>query len=79
VTVHGRLQVQEHGLVNLYTANRQLCVGLLVTNRDRPHYRARQGRIVTVSGRLQAEGCGREGICDEHLCGPAILHDMELL
>ena len=79
VTVHGRVRVQEHGLVNLYAADRQQCIGLLVTDRDRPNYRERKGRIVSVIGRLHAQGCGREGLCDDHLCGPAILRDVELL
>jgi len=78
VTVHGRLHLT-HGLINLYSRNRRLCVGLLVPINQVERFRRLAGREVTVSGRVQAEGCGREGICDEHLCGPAILRDVELL
>jgi hypothetical protein len=66
-------------LVNLYSSDRQQCIGLLVTTAQQPRYRQRSGQSVSLSGRLQAQGCGRDGICDEHLCGPAILRDVELL
>lgn len=62
-----------NGLFNLYTSHRQECLGLLFTDADRERYRTWDGRRVTVSGLMQAEGCGREGVCDGRLCGPAIL------
>ena len=77
VTVHGRL-IADHGFINLYSPDRRQCLGLLVFEESKRLYLHRDHRVVTVEGRLQAEGCGREGMCVEQLCGPAILRDVEL-
>jgi hypothetical protein len=77
VTVQGRL-VADHGFINLYSSDRQQCIGLLVFEEDKRLYLRRDHRVVTVEGRLQAQGCGRIGFCVEQLCGPAILRDVEL-
>ena len=75
VSVVGVLGLR-HGLVNLFSRNGRECIGLLTHVEDRDSYAALNGQMVSVSGTLEAEGCGRDGICDEHLCGPAILRDV---
>lgn len=75
VSVVGVLGLR-HGLVNLFSRNGRECIGLLTHVEDRGSYSALNGQTVLVSGILEAEGCGRNGICDEHLCGPAILRDV---
>jgi hypothetical protein len=77
VTVRGILGTR-HGLFNLYSRDRQHCVGLLVTDAQRLRYVGFDGRPVEATGRMMAEGCGRNGICDEHLCGPAVLRDVQV-
>jgi hypothetical protein len=77
VTVRGILSAR-HGLLNLYSRDRQQCVGLLVTDADRLRYAGLDGRPVQATGRMMAEGCGRNGICDERLCGPAVLRDIQV-
>lgn len=68
-----------HEGVNLYAPSREECIGLLVTEAELPRLRAQEGKKVTVSGKLEAQGCGRDGICDEHVCGPAILSSVQLI
>lgn len=70
--------VMQHGLANLYSEDRQECVGLLITDGQRPMFAAQDNQTVDVIGTMWAEGCGREGICDEHLCGPAVLRDVSI-
>lgn len=73
VSVRGTLSVAEHGLINLHSRNKDECVGLLLTQADMDKYASWDRRDVLVTGTLESEGCGRDGFCDEHLCGPAIL------
>ena len=67
-----------HGLLNLYARNGRTCVGLLMRNEEIARYQSLAGRMITLSGTLHAEGCGRDGICDEDLCGPAVLGDVRV-
>ena len=67
-----------HGLLNLYSHDLQVCIGLPMRNFELERFRQLEGQRVSVSGTLHAEGCGRDGICDEHLCGPAILRDVAI-
>lgn len=77
VNVGGTL-VSSHGLMNLYSSDRRECVGLLITDEQRASYLELEGRDIAVSGVFRAQGCGRDGICDEHLCAPGILVDVSL-
>lgn len=65
-----------HRYANLYAQNRRLCIGLVLRAPSDGRRQALHGRRVRVSGTVQAEGCGRNGFCDERLCGPAILQDV---
>jgi hypothetical protein len=67
-----------HNGVNLFSPSRRECIGLLVRDTDVVRFRAIDGRRVTVRGKLEAQGCGYDGICDEHLCGPAVLSLVQL-
>lgn len=78
VQVHGVIGSWHSG-VNLLSPSRRECIGLLSAQTDLTRLRAYEGQRVTVSGTLQAQGCGREGICDEHLCGPAVLSSVRLV
>jgi hypothetical protein len=73
VNVRGILSVDEHGLINLYSGDRDVCVGLLLTRAQLARYSTWHGSRALVTGTFESEGCGRDGFCDEHLCGPAIL------
>lgn len=77
VRIRGVLR-SSHGLFNLYARNSHVCIGLLMRSDDLNRYRALEGKTVSVSGTLHAEGCGRDGICDEHLCGPAVLRNVTI-
>jgi hypothetical protein len=77
VTVRGVLGLR-HGLVNLFSHDREECIGLLTYVDEGARYSRLDGRTVVASGTLQSEGCGREGFCDEHLCGPAILRNVSV-
>ena len=72
VQVVGRIGVS-HGLISLFSIDRKECIGLLVTEAQRKQLIQLDGNLARVSGILEAEGCGREGICVEHLCGPTVL------
>jgi hypothetical protein len=72
------LLLVSHRFANLYAQNRRLCIGLIFRAPDENRRQALHGRAVRVSGTVQAEGCGRDGICDERLCGPAILTDVTI-
>lgn len=67
-----------HRGVNLYSPDRDACIGLLATEAEVLRFRALEGKRATVHGTLEAEGCGRDDICDEHLCGPAVLSSVQL-
>jgi hypothetical protein len=75
VKLKGRLEVEEHGLINIYSRDGKQCVGLLLSRDQMARYAGFARRQVLVTGRLEKEGCGRDGFCDEHLCGPAVLKD----
>ena len=75
VEVQGILEV-DHGYVNLMARNRQECVGLVTYVEDRARYVALNDHRVAASGIMDAEGCGRNGMCSEHFCGPAILRQV---
>lgn len=64
---------ERNGYYNLFSSDGQECIGILTTDRQKIDYRSFVGQKVSVVGILQAEGCGREGICVEHLCGPTIM------
>jgi hypothetical protein len=78
VTVRGHLS-SRHSFLNLFSQNGQQCLGLIPADDEIASLRAEEGRNVSISGVLRAEGCGREGICDEHICGPAVLTDVIVL
>ena len=77
VRTHGTLSV-EHGMANLYSADRAECVGLLTHNVSAADLSALSGRSVRAEGRLMAEGCAASGSCSKHLCGPAILYNVRV-
>ncbi|WP_126174528.1 hypothetical protein [Altericroceibacterium xinjiangense] len=77
VQVHGVIG-SWHGGVNLFSPNRHECIGLLAAQTEVLRLRAFEGKRISVRGRLEAQGCGRDGICDEHLCGPAVLSSVRL-
>lgn len=58
---------------NLFSSDGRECIGILLTDRQMSEYSSIVNHRVTVAGTLEAEGCGREGICVEHLCGPTIM------
>lgn len=72
VTVSGILR-ERGGYYNLFSNDGKECIGILLTDRQRREYRRFADHRVTVAGTLEAEGCGREGICVERLCGPTIM------
>lgn len=78
LTVSGVLKI-DHGYYNLHSPDHARCVGLLLTNDQRARYGSLEGARVTVAGRFDAEGCGRNGLCVEDLCGPAVLTDISSL
>ena len=72
VSLRGVLKIN-NGYYNLFSKDQQECVGLLLTNNQRERFKELAGQQVAVTGTFEAEGCGRDGICVEHICGPAIL------
>lgn len=70
---------EKNGFFNLFSKDGEECVGVLLTDQQRNDYRASAGKRVTLTGTLEAEGCGRDGICVEHLCGPTILTNITAL
>lgn len=72
VTVSGMLR-ERSGYYNLFSSDGQECIGVLLTDSQKLNYRSFSGQKVKVAGTLKSEGCGREGICVEHLCGPTIM------
>ena len=77
VTVGGTLKTT-NGYFNLFSRDQRECIGLLLTDAQREEYRTYVGKRIQARGQLEAEGCGREGICVEHLCGPTILTKVTL-
>lgn len=77
VAIHGLLK-EDGGYYNIYSRDGERCVGLLLTDLQRSEYRVHANSEVLVRGVLEAEGCGREGVCVERLCGPAILTGVAL-
>ena len=75
ITVRGVI-VRHDLFLNLYSRDRQVCIGLLVSNDLRESLYQYEGETIAVSGRLHAQGCGRDAMCVEHLCGPAVLRDV---
>jgi hypothetical protein len=78
VQIEGTLSPR-HGFLNLFSQDKKQCVGLLLTPNERGMLGTYSERKVSVSGIFRAEGCGRDGICDEHLCGPGVLTDVSLI
>ena len=72
VTVSGILR-EKNRYYNLFSGYKRECIGLLLTDGQKEAYKTNNNRRVMVSGTLRSEGCGREGICVEHLCGPTIM------
>lgn len=72
ISLSGTLR-ERSGYYNLFSINGRECVGVLLTDSQKDDYKYLVGRRVTLTGTLEAEGCGRDGICVEHLCGPAIM------
>ena len=72
VTLSGELR-ERKGFYNLHSRDGQECIGLLLTDQQRVEYRSSVGRRVTLTGTLEAEGCGGNNMCVEHLCAPTIL------
>ncbi|MBB5986633.1 hypothetical protein [Sphingobium lignivorans] len=64
---------ERNGYYNLFSRNNQECVGILITDSQKEDFKSLVGKRVTLTGTLEAEGCGRDGICVEHLCGPTIM------
>jgi hypothetical protein len=79
-----RIQVRgilspRHDFLNLFTKDKQQCLGLLLTSNERATLTGYSERKVSLIGSFRAEGCGRDGICDEHLCGPGVLTNVSLI
>lgn len=72
VTVTGILGVYRI-YYNLYSKDGQRCIGLLLSDDQRVEYKSSVGKRVTLTGTLEAEGCGRDGICMDSLCSPTIM------
>lgn len=72
VVLKGFLKVNS-GYYNLFSGDQKECIGLLLTDAQRESYKGLAGQRVAATGTFEAEGCGRNGICVEHMCGPAIL------
>jgi len=77
LTLRGLLKTNS-GFYNLFSSDRKECIGLLLTDSQRQSYEALVDQKVVVTGNLDAEGCGRDGICVEHICGPTILTDVSV-
>lgn len=77
ITVQGILQFNS-GYYNIFSEDRKECIGLLLTDRQRQSYKELIDRKAVVTGKLDAEGCGRDGICVEHICGPTILKEASI-
>lgn len=77
ITVHGLLKTNS-GYYNLFSRDGKECIGLLLTDNQRQSYKGFADQKVMVTGKLDAEGCGRDGICVEHICGPTILTDVSV-
>jgi hypothetical protein len=78
ITVRGVLS-SRHGLLNLFTRRAEQCLGLILTPAERVALTRYVEREISLIGIFHAEGCGRDGICDEHLCGPGVLTHVSLL
>jgi hypothetical protein len=78
ISVRGVLS-SRHGLFNLFTRRAEQCLGLILTPAERVVLTRYVEREISLTGIFQAEGCGRDGICDEHLCGPGVLTHVSLL
>jgi hypothetical protein len=65
-------------MLNLFSRSGKECIGLLVSDEQKKDLRQFVGRRVVASGILDAQACGRNGVCSEHLCGPAVLRDVTL-
>lgn len=77
ITISGLLKTNS-GYYNLFSSDQKECIGLLLTDSQRQAYEGLAGQKVVVTGKLDAEGCGRDGICVEHICGPTILTDVSV-
>lgn len=77
VSVVGILRANK-GYFNLHSKRGDECVGLQVAEDDVDEFKGLVGKSVNIQGRFEAEGCGRDGICVEHLCGPAIIARAQL-
>lgn len=78
VTIQGFLKTNNN-YYNLFSGDGKVCIGLLLTDTQRQRFQRLVDKRVFVKGRLDAEGCGRRGICVEHICGPTILTDVLVL
>ncbi len=77
VIVRGNLS-SRHGILNLFTRGAKQCIGLVLPPAERATLSRYVEREISLAGTFQAEGCGRDGICDEHLCGPGVLTQVSL-
>lgn len=75
VSISGILR-ERNSFYNLFSNDSQECIGVMLTDSQKELYKNMNGRNVAVRGILKPEGCGREGICVEHLCGPTIVTDV---
>lgn len=78
ITVSGFFR-EKNGYYNLFSKDNDECIGVLLTDQQKNEFRSRSGKRVTITGTLEAEGCGRDGICVEHLCGPTIMTNITAL
>ena len=78
ITVRGRIS-SRHGLLSLFNRSAKQCIGLILTPSERLSFSKYVEREISVTGTFQADGCGRDGVCDEHLCGPGVLTHVTLL
>lgn len=76
VNVTGRLEIR-HGLLNIYSLDHKQCIGLILDSDELSSLSPYVGSNVSLLGELVAKGCGSDIICDEHLCGPVNLREVE--
>lgn len=75
VSISGILR-ECNNFYNLFSNDLQECIGVMLTDSQKKLYKNVGDQNVTVRGIMKPQGCGHDGICVEHLCGPTIITDV---